>query len=988
MPVNSVGSDALGWIFQQDYLTFLAVLGWLTAGLIAWGSSTASTRVRSIPWKWFAFFCFFLSLDETLDLARMVTVDLWPPQVDGVLRLAAYAYLLEFSRRTAVRYGWMKISPILPVALPVSAQVVALLAPNASPIPEITVAFVAGISGASVLIAAISRETRPQLAICATLALLGPSEILRSQSGVSIEGLYGLLVTGEGFASALTAGVLAWVAASSLWLYNVLRRRFGFFAGRPEASSPVAAFVLPAVLAATLAAGYFVVNWSSQNVHMNVGRDYLSRARTAALSVDADLLRDADRDVAGGDTGSHSVEKLRSQIQAIADVSDDIRRVYLWNVVGGRILLRTDWMSGSRQGVEEAAIVGVGIRVLPTTGTSHLVGPIGTRESTVIISNAPIRDKSGEHLAWLGIDMLADELLQNQAYARLQTIALVGLFSSLVVFFLAHVILREHEAELLVAKERAEAADRAKDEFLAVMSHELRTPMQSVLGYGELMARTPLNPAQTTYLETIRGQGRTLLRVVQDILDFSTLKKSSYALKRETVYLHRLVETVFESIKPLADKKALACRFTIGRGVPEVVSGDGVRIEQILLNLMGNAVKFTDTGHIHLDAELESTNAASIPPVSHVLFSIKDTGLGIRDRDKKRMFEPFTRLSYGENTRREGTGLGLAIVERLCELMGGTITLESQWGQGTQFMVHLPLRVAQSPAASDNEASTRFANEPVTDTVNLAAVLPLNILVADDNPFIRRLMVEYLRSIGYDPVAVGNGAEAAERWKEFDLMILDLRMPVMDGMTAAARIRAASGNEAEAWLIGVSATLAENEISKAMESGMNDFLGKPFFVQSLIEAIQATPYYDNRTGEPRASAAPPSEDNEPIEPLDDDDPPPTPRAGKMSWMPDLSAAGGSAIVEQALSEIPVVLDEISEALAQGDAPQAAERAHYLKNTIFALNIEPMSDPSLAVFERSTAGDVRSAQKSMDTLRTAFSSWSAARRTNSPTTDGG
>ena len=314
-------------------MTFLAVLGWLTAGLIAWGSSTASTQVRSIPWKWFAFFCFFLSLDETLDLARMVTVDLWPSQIDGLLRLAAYAYLLEFSRRTAVRFGWTKISPVFPVALPVAAQIVAFLAPNASPTPEIAVAFVAGFSGAGILIAAISRETRPLLAISAALALLGPSEILRSQGGVAIDGLYGLLVTGEGFASALTAGVLAWVAALSLWLYNVLRRRFGFFAGRPEASSPVAAFVLPVVLAATLAAGYFVVNWSSQNVRTNVEHDYLSRARTAALSVDADLLRNAERDVLGGDVRSRAVEKVRSQIQAISDVGDDIRRVD-WRLYG------------------------------------------------------------------------------------------------------------------------------------------------------------------------------------------------------------------------------------------------------------------------------------------------------------------------------------------------------------------------------------------------------------------------------------------------------------------------------------------------------------------------------------------------------------------------------------------------------------------------------------------------------------------------------
>ncbi|MBE2212665.1 MAG: response regulator [Opitutaceae bacterium] len=988
--MNTLSHDASGWLYQQDYLTFLAVLGWVTTGLIAWGNAAGGVGVRSVPWKLFASFCLFAAIDGALDLARMVTPHISSPGFEAIFRLVGYGFLLEFSRRTAAELKWVRLSGWGPPALVAVAQGVLLLAPEAAPVPEVIIGSLAGVSAAVVIIATVGAGTRTLLATAAALLLLGPVEILRQQGGVTIDGLYGLFITGEGIETAICACVLAWVAGFGLWLHGVLRRRT-FFAGRREMNSPLAAVVLPLVIVVTLVCGYSLVNWSSDRARSEVERAYLNLVGTAALAVEPAMVREAWRDGAV-DVASDSAFRISRQVRGLLGASQ-FERAYVWNIAGGRVPPPREWLAG--EDTSEPGIVKVGGDAISRLRGRQLLGPIGARGESVIVATAPIMEtEATAAAAWLGLDISASEWLDAQARARLQTIALVGLFSSLIVFFLAHQMLREHEAELLVAKESAEAADRAKDEFLAVMSHEIRTPMQSVLGYGELMARTPLTAAQSGYLDAIRSQGRTLLRIVQDILDFSILRKSSYTLKTERVFLHHLVNSAYETLRPLAARKSVRFELTIANDVPEVVVGDAVRIEQILLNLAGNAVKFTDVGSVQIDVVLDGEERVGERVLQRVRFTISDTGMGIRQADVRRLFEPFTRLSYAEATPKEGAGLGLAIVKRLCQLMGGTIDLESEWGKGARFIVRIPFQpVEAEAAASAAETPSPLEATPPAAT-NLGVVLPLRVLVVEDNPFIRRLMVEYLRSIGYNPRALTNGLEAVENWQDADLLIMDLRMPGMDGVTAAARIRAASGKDNHPWIIGVSATLSEGEIQRAMLAGMNDFLGKPFFVQSLIEAIQASPMFARLKGEAAASAAASGDpgSNEPGDDAsvgemgtadgslgdDDDAPVSEPPPGVMSWMPDLSNSGDTDIVKQAVAEIPGLLDEIGEALKAGNFEHAADRAHYLKNTIFALRMEPMVAPCRSVYERSQQGDVASAQQSLETLRAAFETWNADR----------
>src|SRR5690606_6460585 len=247
---------------------------------------------------------------------------------------------------------------------------------------------------------------------------------------------------------------------------------------------------------------------------------------------------------------------------------------------------------------------------------------------------------SGEVAYWLGIDLAAGGWLQSVSLGRLQTIIIAGLILALVIFFLYYQIDHESEADLILAKERAEAGDRAKSEFLAVISHEIRTPLQSVLGYSDLLRSTPLNEKQHRCLDTIQSEGKILLRIVQDILDFSNLRKANFELKEGPVSLHRLISETFRTIEPMAERKGLKASLEIDERVPKRVVADGVRLRQVLLNLFGNSVKYTEAGRVNLRAFMDTQSGPSEESLP-LKFEISDTGFGIKEQDLNRLFEPF-----------------------------------------------------------------------------------------------------------------------------------------------------------------------------------------------------------------------------------------------------------------------------------------------------------------------------------------------------------
>jgi len=982
--VDTYNFEDLSWALQQDYILFLSVLGWLLAGLVAWGNATSGEDASGLPWRMLALFCMTRAVDGIAGIVLLFGSAGWVADAKLLSLVLGYTALFEFARRAFNIIHIRQASAVITLIYGLGFVLGAQIAGSYQAFVFAAFGSVAGFWGGLSIFRVRNTSSRVLGWTAIVLVLLGPAELM-SESGLRVFfdlPLQHSQVSFLGMPAAVLGNLLAWIMALGLWMGVVLARRYVTKPITGFALTSVALWLFPMALIVILLGGYYLLNWNAERVQRAVQKNYIYRVQTAALSVNPDDV--AALTFTDGDRNTNNYLRLQHQLAAIRDVSEDVRFVYLWAVRGGMLIYPVDSGTGGDRPDARSSFVhrraSVNDEEAYLRNYPYFLGPFQDQIGTLVVANARIPSiETGETLCWLGMDINAENWFSSYANARGQTIAIVGLFAALVVFFLAYQMLRESEGDLVVAMETAEAADRAKSEFLAVMSHEIRTPLQSVLGYGELLARSKLTATETGYLDAIRSQGRTLLRIVQDILDFSALRRTSYTLKSESVHLHTIAELAFNTARPMADKKGLDYRLTIDPEVPTLVEGDGVRLHQVLLNLLGNAVKFTPSGSVTLDVEQQSINTAVTPPVALIVMKIADTGIGIRPEDKRRMFEPFTQLGLSQHVPREGAGLGLAIVKRLCDLMGGSIELESEPGAGSRFRIELPFSVLRE----ETETSSKDGHpQPIADeepVLNLAAMVPLKILVAEDNPFIRNLLIEYLKQLGYVPVAVATGGEAVRNWKGFDLLILDLRMPEMDGVEAAARIREESGdNKEQPWIIGVSATLQEYEIERAMEAGMNDFLGKPFFVRSLQEAIQASAVFARSPGSESAPVAV-AESAIPSEEMVQDSEEASARSS--SWQPpgdtdDIYRAGilDSELIQQAIDEIPALLTDMEHGLGKEDFELVQERAHYLKNTIYALKMDELFDPCSNVYDMAGLGRVEDALEALGGLREVFDTW--------------
>jgi signal transduction histidine kinase/CheY-like chemotaxis protein/HPt (histidine-containing phosphotransfer) domain-containing protein len=671
------------------------------------------------------------------------------------------------------------------------------------------------------------------------------------------------------------------------------------------------------LLAGWLAAGLAFAVWSGREARLAFEENLLRRATTAAALLDPAAVRAAlgpELRVESLQLRLYEVGRpvematlpyartppfaiLRAILHQLHAANPDLRDVHILVARSGKLvhavssddtLDTADWqMTDGPTTPDDMARL--------ERGESFLKGPFvrihGGSTFTARAAVGPAKAGGGPALGWLVLEVSATRWTKNFIRARLQAMALVGAGAILWSLALAYRLRRDETAAAQRQAADARKADEIKSAFLAKVSHELRTPIQSVLGYGEMLERAPLRGDERDWLRALRTHGEVMLRLVNDLLDLGALQAGVFQLRPAPASLPTLAAECVNALTPRAAAKGLGLSLTVAPEAPPWVEVDAVRLRQILLNLISNAVKYTPRGRVDV----------TVTRTDHALrFTVADTGPGIPPQERDDLFRPFVRLTTAGSA--EGSGVGLALVSGLCTAMGGHVRYDPS-GPGAIFVAELPLREVPAPApVATPSASTAFAG--------------LRVLLAEDNTLVRELLVAFLRTNGAEVEAVADGVEAVAACQRSSpqAVVLDIAMPRMDGLEAARAIRATTNaSGARPRLIGLSAHAQPEDEERARAAGMDCFLTKPVGL-GLLAAALAPALAPQTTAQPTPAVV---EIADPMERL----------MGKLR--------------EQYRIETPGIVLELHEAFAARDWPHLRQRAHYLKNSADVLGLDAL-----------------------------------------------